>query len=355
MKVQRVKIAEYQYVWLVLDDKYLSIQPIEAFIRYLQCTEKSPETLRSYAFHLKSFWEYLFFCGKNWVTLNIHDFAEFVHWLRTQKNDLKRDYKRTEKTINTIFSSLASFYRYHRQLGHTNIQLLETCYLPGNKYKSLLYHVFKNKPKYKRIISLKVPKILPKKLIEDQINLLMEACGNLRDRFLVALLYETGLRIGQAIGLRHTDIKSWSNEIHIIFRQDNENQSRNKSRAENILQVSPSLMKLYTEYLEWCCPAKNDYVLIDLIKKSPLDYGCVRNIFSRLSKKVGFYVRPHMLRHTHASELVKAGWDMSWVQKRLGHKSVQTTIDTYTHLDNQDLKEAFKLYQSNKKNKTGAR
>ena len=47
MKVQRIKIAEHQYIWLVLGDNYLPIQQIEVFIRYLHHTEKSPTTIQS--------------------------------------------------------------------------------------------------------------------------------------------------------------------------------------------------------------------------------------------------------------------------------------------------------------------
>lgn len=84
MKVQRVKVAEHQYVWLVLDDNFLPVQPIEVFIRYLHHTEKSPDTIQSYAAHLKLFWEYLEATQKNWQNISIADFAEFVHWLRSQ-------------------------------------------------------------------------------------------------------------------------------------------------------------------------------------------------------------------------------------------------------------------------------
>ena len=59
-------------------------------------------------------------------------------------------------------------------------------------------------------------------------------------------------------------------------------------------------------------------------------------------------MRPHMLRHSHASDLLKAGWEMALIQKRLGHASVQTTIDTYTHIDTKQMKEAFQQYLVNK-------
>lgn len=66
-------------------------------------------------------------------------------------------------------------------------------------------HVFKNKPTQRRIISVRKIKKLPKTISEEQFIHLSEACSNYRDRFLLRLLFETGLRIGQALALRHEE------------------------------------------------------------------------------------------------------------------------------------------------------
>jgi len=55
-----------------------------------------------------------------------------------------------------------------------------------------------------------------------------------------------------------------------------------------------------------------------------------------------------MLRHSHASNLLKSGWDMSLIQKRLGHASIQTTIDIYTHIDTKQMKQAFQQFVASK-------
>lgn len=182
MKVQRVSVGINQFIWLVLNDDYLPIQPIDVFIRYLQHTEKSPDTIRTYATHLKLFWDYLQTNQKNWQHTSISDFAEFVHWLRNpSNNDIclnnGSNLRRTERTVNAILSAVASFYRYHNQLGNTDIKLTE------------LYHVFKNKPVWKRIVGLKVPKTLPKTLTKEQIKNLIDCCANSRDIFLISLLH----------------------------------------------------------------------------------------------------------------------------------------------------------------------
>jgi len=77
---------------------------------------------------------------------------------------------------------------------------------------------------------------------------------------------------------------------------------------------------------------------------TPLKYKTVDSLFRRLSKKMNTKVTPHLLRHTHATELIRAGWDMAYVQKRLGHKDIQTTINTYIHLTDKDLIEEYQKY-----------
>lgn len=358
MKVQKIKLSPYEYSWLVLDSNHLPIKPITEFIRYLNNVDKSPFTVRSYAYHLKLYWEFLDSKQIDWVKINLSQLAAFVGWLRELDNnstvvDLMEDQTALKPaTINVILGCLSSFYRYHNQLGNTEVTITESKNLPGNRYKALLHHVYKNKPVQRRIISVRQIKELPKTITEDQFTQLNDACTNYRDKFLIWLLYETGLRIGQTLALRHEDIICWDNEIRVKYRTNNLNQVRNKSYKSNTLHVSNDVMALYSEYISTLDQNKlSEYVFINLKTYAPLCYPAAKKLFIVLSKKCEFYVRPHMLRHTHATSLVGAGWDMALVQKRLGHASVQTTIDTYTHIDTKQMKDAFKSYLSKKEDK----
>jgi integrase len=334
MKVQKIKLNQYDYSWLVLDNNHLPIKPMTEFIRYLNNIDKSPFTVRSYAYHLKLYWEFLESKKLDWMTIKLSHLAAFVGWLRELDNhnsrviDIMEDQSaRKPATINVILGCLSSFYRYHNQLGHTDVTITESKSLPGNRYKALLHHVFKNKPAQRRIISVRQIKELPKTITEEQFVQLNDACTNYRDKFLIWLLYETGLRIGQTLALRHEDIIGWDNEIRIKYRTNNLNQVRNKSYKFNTIHVSNHVMALYSEYISTLDQSKlSDYVFINLMTYTPLCYPAVKKLFINLSRKCGFYIRPHMLRHTHATSLVGAGWDMALVQKRLGHASVQTTI-----------------------------
>ena len=148
-----------------------------------------------------------------------------------------------------------------------------------------------------------------------------------------------------------------SNEIHVIPRVNNINYVRAKSGVERIVHVNKQLMQWYSAYLidEYPEDIDCDFVFV-VIKVSvkgeigtPLVYKTVDSLFRRLSKKTGIKANPHLLRHTHATELIRAGWDMTRVQKRLGHTNIQTTVNTYVHLLDEDLQSAYKEYLKRRK------
>ena len=355
MKVQKVYVSQYEYCWIVLDNDYEPVEPIISFIKFLRNVDKSPCTIKGYAHSLKLYWDFLWVKNIDWKQITVSSLAEFVSWLRTRENeqniiDIKQARsQRQGTTINVILGAISSFYRFHNQNGTTSVTITESSKLSSNRYKSLLHHVFKDKPAQRRIVSVKQFKSPPKTINDEQFYQLLENCTNYRDKFLVWLLYETGIRIGQALALRHEDLICWDNELHVKYRTDNLNKIRNKTHKPNVIQVSNSLISLYGEYVSTLDQNQlNEYVFINLTDYKPLEYSIAKKLFTTLSKKCGFYIRPHMLRHTHASDLLKAGWEMNLIQKRLGHVSVQTTIDTYTHIDNDFMKKAFKDYLASK-------
>jgi integrase len=96
---------------------------------------------------------------------------------------------------------------------------------------------------------------------------------------------------------------------------------------------------------------ESDFVFINLWKEpvgAPMTYKGASDLFARLSRKTGIRVTPHMLRHTHATQLIADGWEPMLVQKRLGHSSVQTTITTYVHVPPETLTKAYKKYLETK-------
>ena len=81
----------------------------------------------------------------------------------------------------------------------------------------------------------------------------------------------------------------------------------------------------------------------------------VEKMFQYYSNKSGVAIHPHTLRHTHATELARSylrdgeAVDWKFIQERLGHASVVTTMQTYAHLTDEDRKQAYDTYQEKKK------
>ncbi|MGH2414193.1 MAG: tyrosine-type recombinase/integrase [Microcystaceae cyanobacterium] len=109
--------------------------------------------------------------------------------------------------------------------------------------------------------------------------------------------------------------------------------------------VIANIQSILSVYLQkWDAP---DYVFVNCWSEplgAPLKKDNVNRLFRQLALKTGIKAYPHLLRHTHATELIRAGWDMAYVQKRLGHADVQTTINTYAHLTDRDLAEEYQKY-----------
>ncbi|BAY10414.1 tyrosine-type recombinase/integrase [Calothrix sp. NIES-2098] len=363
MKVQRVRIPNSdQITWTVLGTDYLPITPIEQFLRYLESIERSPNTIRSYAHHLKLYWEYLEAYNLDWTEMGVIELADFMSWLRNPNphgilSIQEQEAKRAESTVNLILVSVCMLYDFHEKTGKVpHIPLYRSQVMPGRKYKSFLYHITKGKPVRTRLLKLKEPKLQPKTLSPEQVEELINSCNRLRDKFLLCLLYESGMRIGQALGLRHEDIQSWDNLIKVIPRDDNANGARAKGKSPYNVDVTKELMGLYSQYLqdefmEILGNDLSDYVFVNLWDGeigSAMTYNNVMDLFNRLKRKTGIAAHPHMLRHSHATELVREGVGMAYVQKRLNHANIQTTIDIYVHVSNEDMKKEYNQYLKNR-------
>jgi integrase/recombinase XerD len=356
VKVQKIRINNCsEDFWLVLGRDFLPVPQIDSYLKYLYSVGKSPNTVRSYAYHLKEFWLFLDCMSYEWSQITLKEMSQFINFLKRGSVDnvvplTQSESKRTAKTINTIVTAVSSFYEYSARLTDVKGPKVKRL-VQGKKenYKPFLHHISKSEASTKNILKLKEPKRLPEILTVDQVKQLSRACNSLRDKLLVLMLYETGMRIGECLGLRHEDVKSWDKTIQVVPRGDNANGARAKSYESRTIDISSDLIKLYTDYVvNEFDDIDSDYVFINIWGSDvgkPLAYSTVYTKFKRLSKKLSIPFTPHIFRHTHATELLRSGWDASYVQKRLGHKDIQTTINTYAHLNDQDLKLAFSKFK----------
>ena len=355
MHVQRVAMPALRAgSWTVLGDGDVPVEPVERFLAYLTDIERSPNTVKAYAHDLKDYWVFLAHRGLDWREVRLEDIGEYVAWLRLPPAG--RDGAVAvlpsagphvgAATINRKLAALAAFYQHQVRHGVDVGELLTTWQVPGRRggWKPFLHHVTRGKPQPRRAIALKAPAKLPRVLTVGEVQAILDACDHLRDRFLLALMWDSGVRIGEALGLRHEDIAAAEREITVVPRV-NDNGARSKSRRQRVIPVSAGLIRLYGDYLHVeYGDLDSDYVFVNLFAEprgQALSYPAVYDLVVRLRKRTGIDFDPHWFRHSMATRMLRDAVPAEVVSKLLGHGSVTTTLSVYGHLTAEDARRAL--------------
>ncbi len=348
--------------WTLLGDDGEVVEPAERYLAYLAAIERSPNTVRAYAISLKLWFEFLSQAHRSWEHVGVEDVARFVAWLRAPADNVivlsDGCGVRAPATINTYLAGVFGFYDHHARTGlSVAAELVTWRRMSRGSYKPFLHHVTKGRPILVRPVKLHVPERAPRTLEPEQIVAVLAACEHLRDRFLLSLLAESGMRIGQALGLRHSDFVSRRREVHIVPRADNANQARAKVRSLVVVPVSTPLVRLYSEYMHVeYGEIDSDYVFVNLFSGSigqAMTYPTVHRLIGRIAARTGIGFTAHMLRHSTATDMVRQGVPIEVVARLLTHRSSTTTSQTYVHLDAADIRAA--LQQAGVWQKEGAR
>jgi integrase/recombinase XerD len=186
---------------------------------------------------------------------------------------------------------------------------------------------------------------------------MLQAAGCWRDRFLLVLLWFSGVRIGEALGLRREDLHLMGSatalgcgvagpHLHVVPRE-NANGARAKGRRQRIVPLAHYVVSYYDLYLaerERCRAAGDcDFVFVNLFAEprgAPMRYSRVGQLFRSLSRRAGLSraVTPHMLRHAAGSALTAEG-GLDVAQAVLGHASI-TSTQIYVHANAERQREA---------------
>lgn len=170
---------------------------------------------------------------------------------------------------------------------------------------------------------------------------------------------DAGLRIGEALGLHREDMHLLPDSrslgcavvgahVHVRHRA-NPNGALAKSRFPRMVPASNDVLAAYADYQAERAGIVGDdgsnMVLVNLYRPplgAAMTYRAAKGFFDRLARGCGFAVRPHMLRHTAATNWVRAGVDLDVVQKLLGHASLAST-SVYLHARDEDRRRAVEV------------
>lgn len=170
----------------------------------------------------------------------------------------------------------------------------------------------------KRHIKLKLPDVLPRAINPADVRKLFSVIDDIRDRAFFLLLLRTGMRIGEALGLRINDLDIPDRKIRLF-----EGEKNSMGRVVYLSDDALFAIKLWLRQR-----TKNkEYVFYGWGDRS-LCYSTGRNRFVKYLKKAGLEQKgytAHCLRHTFASELLNAGMRLECLQPLLGHQDIEVT------------------------------
>jgi len=170
----------------------------------------------------------------------------------------------------------------------------------------------------KRPMKLKLPEILPRAMHPADVKKLLSVIDNIRDRALILLLLRTGMRIGEALGLRLNDLDLRDRKVH-LFQGEKNSMGRVVYLSDDVLSALKRWLRQRDQNKEFIFYGNSN---------KPICYSTGRSRFMRYIQKAaleqkGYTV--HCLRHTFASELLNAGMRLECLQQLMGHQDIEVT------------------------------
>ena len=187
-----------------------------------------------------------------------------------------------------------------------------------------------------------MPEGLPRPVPLTTIRKVLDAIpkNNLRDRLLFTLIAETGLRVGEALGIYYEDLVLTPDDEQIVIR------GKGGQRRTVMLYAAPRSLKLLRRYLRQSGIKSGALFRGDPRRggsASPIHYRTAHHAWRRYCAKAGVKVNIHALRHSFATRLLNEGVSLAVVRKLLGHRRMQTTL-RYAEVTDATVKRELRTY-----------
>ncbi|MDX5348212.1 MAG: tyrosine-type recombinase/integrase [Hymenobacteraceae bacterium] len=285
---------------------------MELFFKYLKYEKRySPHTLTSYYTDLGQFSEYLS------QTYAIADPAEADHpiirsWIVSL---VQKEYD--ARSINRKIACLRSYYKF----------LLRENRISKNPMLRI------KPPK----ASKKLPAFVPQEPINNLLNNFEfeDSFEGLRDKLILELLYGTGMRLAELIGITHEDINLQNRTIKVL----------GKGNKERLVPINDSLLECLQQYQDKKNKEYPNNSSSNLLVTNRTHKLYPKFVYRTVKKYIGLittskHTNPHVLRHSFATHLLDNGADLNAIKDLLGHSSLAAT-QVYTHNSIEKLKSIF--------------
>jgi len=265
---------------------------------YFELKGLPQSTTESYSIRLQVFLDRMKEVNRPIEDITEEDIQGFILYL-------KRDRGLSAGTINNYISAIKYFYTF----------------------------VLEKEWNSKRVPRMKRVKTLPVVPSKEEVMALLGATDNLKHKAILAMIYGSGLRVGEVSRLRIQDICSKSMRVRV------EHAKHNTTRYTILSESSLHILRAYfrshfsnTSYTpsDWLFPGQNH--------EKPINVKTIKNTVIKLRNKLNLHsqISAHTLRHCFSTHALEEGVDPVFIQQMLGHKSLQTTL-AYLHMTSKSL------------------
>jgi len=287
----------------------LDLASIQArFLTYQRARNHSPKQIAHYEQTFRHFARFLHITNRpaNAEALRTATFEAFVVWLR--ETPLDRPYRgssqRAETGIWGLTKDLRAFVRWCQ----------------AEEQDFVTWKVTVPMPKLGREL---FPILRDEQLVQVWQSKMLVGKGEMavRNRAMVALMLDTGIRLGELAGLKKSSIVGMQ-YVQVL----------GKGHRERLCPFSSAALAYLVTWLK----LREELGIDDREPLFLLRYRGIQQFFKRLSQEIGVNVHPHLLRHQAATLLVRGNTDLESVARILGHAQL-STVQLYTSLSNEDL------------------
>ena len=249
----------------------------------------------------------------------------------------------SDSTLKTYSYLVADFILYHKKEKIENVREIEK-YIENDFVKrnpaisthrqlisALKHYLVYTKAGFEldfKNIAPRKDKKLPNVLSKKEILRLIQVTKNLKHRVCIALLYSSGLRIGELLKLKLKDLDFERKMLRVTM---------GKGRKDRYVPIAESIFPMLHNYLATYKPKQ--YLIENDSKHIPYAATSVRSFLKRNVESAGIQknITPHTLRHSYATHLLESGTDIRYIQTLLGHTRPETTM-IYTHVQSDAIK-----------------
>lgn len=342
--------------WTVVDGDFRPVGLADDYLRELRLGRgRAVSTTKAYAENLALFFDWLTRTGRS-VEQAPRELGRFVHWLQTApvtRPGAGLGKPRSASRINAILVSVRELFKHAVSMGSVDPGVLTALYIAGDdRYypaharredgavRAVLRPLHRVPVTHRASVDAAKP---------EEFVALIHLCEHWRDRFLLGVMYFGGLRLGEALGLRLSDLHFAESSaelgcrfsgphLHVVPRA-NPNGAHVKNARHRTVPVDTRLVGAFDLYLRRerdLCPAAAacDFVFVNLWQEpfgAPMKVSRVHKMFRSLSRRAALDrpVHPHMLRHSAGTAWAAAeGIDVT--QELLGHVFAASS-EVYIH------------------------